>query len=113
MFTLSLRKQYFEAIKNGSKTVEGRVNSAKFQELKPGMIMQFALPESHETIPCIITGIYRYTSFEDMLKSEGVEQMLPGTQSLQEAIELYESFPGYKEEVKTQDALALRIRVQQ
>jgi len=106
---LSLRSEYFNAIKAGTKTVEGRLNTAKFKDLKPGMPICFVLPETGEELYCNVQAINIYPSWLDMLQSEGLQNMLPGIDSLQSGVKLYESFPGYQEGVSELGALAIRI----
>lgn len=109
MVHLSLRQEYFDAIKSGLKTVEGRINSPKFKDLKPGMTIRFTCINTNETIVCTVQAIHVYTNFTEMLQSAGVENMLPGISSITEGVELYESFPGYREDVKKFGALAIKI----
>jgi ASC-1-like (ASCH) protein len=111
MLHVSLRKQYFDAIRAGLKTVEGRLNAAKFKVLSSGMMICFTLSDSHEALYCIIETVTMYKSFEDMLEAEGVGNILPGVTSLEKAIAIYEAFPGYKEGVKDIGALAIRFKL--
>jgi len=111
MLNLSLRRKYFDAIKAGAKRVEGRLNSSKFKDLKPGMQISFTAADTNEVMICIVEVLNIYPSFKGMLQGEGVENMLPGIKNLEEGIAIYESFPGYKEEVKKNGALAIRIKV--
>jgi len=110
MFTLSLRQEYFDAIKSGSKTAEGRPNSSKFKDLKPGMDICFRSTITNETIICSIQGMHVYTNFADMLHQEGIDTMLPGVASIEQGVALYESFPGYSDRVKECGALAIKIK---
>ena len=111
MLTLSVQQKYFDAIKAGTKTVEGRLNSPKFQDLKPNMHITFTCVQTQEQVVCIVQDLQRYQTFEEMLLAEGVANMLPGVQTLFEAVALYESFPGYKEDVKKIGALAIKVTV--
>lgn len=111
MLNLSLQRKYFDAIKAGTKTVEGRLNNSKFKDLKPGMQMSFTAADTKELIICTVKELNIYPSFKDMLEGEGVENMLPGVKDLEEGIKIYEGFPGYKEEVNKNGALAIRIKV--
>lgn len=110
MLKLLVQQHYFDAIKSGQKTVEGRLNKPRYNDLVIGMQLQFEGLEK-EVVTCVIMGINRYPDFASMLAAEGVEAMLPGVASLQEGVKLYESFPGYKQDVQQVGALAIRIRV--
>lgn len=110
MFSLSVKKIYFDAIKSGQKTVEGRINTPKYQDLKAGIDILFFLEKTEEKIVCTITKLVTYTNFKDMLQKEGVETMLPGVTLIDDGIRLYESFGNYKEEIKTYGALVIGIK---
>lgn len=109
MLKLSLQQQYFDAIKSGHKTVEGRLNKEKYQKLVVGENIQFESP-SNDKLICVIVGITTYSDFTAMLLAEGIQNMLPGVATVQEGVKIYESFPGYKQEVQKVGALALKIR---
>lgn len=111
MLTLSLHKTYFDAIKIGLKTVEGRLNTPKFKNLEPNMQIIFKSTESNEDLICNIEAIILYPDFNIMLEKEGLEKMLPGVKTIEEGNNIYESFPGYKDEVKKIGALAIRLKV--
>lgn len=111
MLNLLLKKKYFDAIKLGTKTVEGRLDGEKFKDLKPGMKISFTTIATNEVIWCVIEAIARYQNFADMLHAEGVENMLPGVISLTDGVAIYEGFPGYAQEVTKRGAVAIRIKV--
>ena len=111
MIKISVKKIYFDAIKCGIKTVEGRINNPKYQNLTLGMDILFFLENTKETILCTITGLAKYLTFKDMLQAEKIENMLPGIQTIEEGIRLYESFGDYKKEVEIYGAVAIKIAV--
>lgn len=111
MLNLSLKQQYFDAVKAGLKTVEGRLNRPRFKYLQPGMKISFTATNTHEVIECTIVELIIYPSFEAMLTSAGLKNMLPEICTIAEGIALYESFPGYKEEVEKFGVLAIRLHV--
>lgn len=110
MVNLSLQQEYFNAIRLGLKTVEGRLNSPKFNDLKVGMNINFTCMITHELIVCSVQAINIYANFKDMLTTEGLKNMLPKITSINEGVTLYESFPGYREGVKKLGALAIKIK---
>ena len=110
MLHVSLQQQYFDAIKSGLKTVEGRLNSPKFQDLKPGMHISFSCINTNEIIVYTVEAIHVYANFADMLHNEGIDLMLPGITSIDEGVALYENFPGYRDDVKKFGALAIKFK---
>jgi len=112
MLNLSLKHEYFDAIQSGLKTVEGRINSSKFKDLKIEDLISFASTRTNETIICIVIDIKTYSNFEDMIQQEGINKILPGIPSISEGVSIYESFPGYSDNVKKIGAIAIRIQKQ-
>jgi len=110
MLNLVVKQVYFDAIKAGLKTVEGRLNSPKFKDLKFGDLITFTCHETNEKISGVVKALNIYPNFEAMLVSEGLENMLPGVTSLYEGVMIYESFPGYQEGAKEFGTLAIRIK---
>jgi len=109
MIILSLRPIYFDFIKSGKKTIEGRINSDKFKDLKIGDKLIFTTDHTSEQLICVVKDFKTYPDFHSMLESEGIQNCLPGITDLQEAVNIYENLPGYKEKVKQFGALAIRI----
>lgn len=109
MLNLSLIHTYFEFIKSGRKTIEGRINTPKFENLKPGDKIIFTSHQTQETLSCIVTRINRYADFESMLRYEGVENLLPDITNIKTGVQVYEALPGYKEKVTTFGAISITI----
>jgi len=111
--TLRVQPHYFSAIASGKKCVEGRLRKPNLASLHVGERIIF---ENHanadETLQAKITFLHEYTSFQEMLVSEGVEKCLPGISSLEQALAIYHSFPGYKEN-ESAGVLALGIQLQE
>ena len=112
MLNLSLQKKYFDAIKAGIKTAEGRPNSAKFNDLYPGDQISFTCVITNEIIVCFVQAVNLYPSFYEMLQAQGLSNMLPGITTIEGGIAVYEGFPGYKEKVlKGGGVIAIEIKI--
>lgn len=85
---MHLEGRFFRAIKNGSKTVEGRLGN-KSNGLKVGDIIQFISHENGEKINVKILRMNYYDTFREMLVKEGLERVLPGAQSIEDGLEVY------------------------
>ena len=57
-----------------------------------------------EFVVCEISYLNFYSSFEEMLNSEGFKNMVPFAVSFDEALKVYNSFPG-SDRVKKEDAV--------
>lgn len=112
MIDLLVDKKYFDAILAGTKTAEGRINSPKFKELKAGMSIGFTCADNYsKKITCTIVAVNTYPDFKTMLKKEGLGSMLPGIKDLDIGVSIYEGFHGYKQAVKKDGAVAIRIKL--
>lgn len=100
---------YFQNIKTGQKTVEGRIAKEKYLRLKPGDKISFSPNGSDDKISATVTTIQTYPTFLDMLKAEGLATMIPGITTLEEGVQLYESFGTYKQDVMTYGCVAIRF----
>lgn len=67
---MSLQPVPFEKIKNGTKTVEMRLNDEKRRLIKIGDTIEFTnAADSRFVVRCIVTGLFPFDSFEDLYRS--------------------------------------------
>ena len=95
---------YIELITEGKKKAEGRVYSEKIRKFSANKTL--CLYNKVSYVLCRIISLNVYKTFEEMLHQEGISNMLPFTDSFDEAIKIYNSFPG-SERVKTYGAVAI------
>jgi ASC-1-like (ASCH) protein len=88
---MGLQEEYLEAIAEGKKKIEGRLYDEKRQRIKPGDTIIF-----ENRLMCIVKDIRVYSSFREMLESEGIENVLPGVKDVEEGLNVYRKF--YSEE---------------
>lgn len=89
-------RPYLNWLASGKKTAEGRVNSSKFRLMHTGDTVSFCDKKTCEYMYGKIKFKHEYRSFEEMLISEGVSNMLPFLKNheLAEGVAVYNSFPG-------------------
>jgi len=89
-------RPYLSWLANGKKTAEGRVNTPKYRAMQIGDTISFYEKKSGQYIYGKIKFKHEYTSFEKMLNSKGVSNMLPflDDHELAKGIDVYNSFPG-------------------
>lgn len=80
----------FDLIKNGTKTVEGRKNSPKYQLYAKGDIL--ILNCGDKTIQTRIKYINCYSTIRCYLETETLERALPGIATIDDGITFYNSF---------------------
>jgi len=98
-FTFGLKQPWFDYIKNGSKTVEGRLNKGIFSKLKVGDNIIF-ISNKKLNIKTTITYIKKYPNFETMLKSETLEKVLPSVNNINEGVDIYHKYYSSADESK-------------
>jgi len=105
--SVTLKQQYIRQIKNGSKTVEGRINSGMFLKFRAGDEVRFFC--NTDEVTCRVTKITSYNSFRDMLEATGVENCLADVRSLEEGVRIYDNIPGYAAKARQFGVLAIHI----
>ncbi len=111
-YEFTLMKKYLEFIKNGSKTVEGRIASATFRNMKVGETIKFFDPKNPKNYVIVeVTHNNRYRTFRDMLQKEGVQNMIPDCNDLDSGVKLYERIPSYAERCKKSGCVGIGVKV--
>lgn len=87
---------YLNWLASGKKKTEGRVNSPKYRLMRVGDTISFRDKKTGHYIYGKIKFKHEYQSFEEMLTSEGVSNMLPFLEDheLTKGIAVYNAFPG-------------------
>ena len=93
MNTCSVQDPWFTLIREGLKTVEGRLCKGRFAKFKKGDTVQWFNANNPQK-KCVskITNIVHYPTFEAMLKKETVEQVLPGVPDVESGVKVYRRF---------------------
>ena len=108
----TVERPYLKWLRDGIKTAEGRVNTEKYQKIAIKDEVVFNDIKSDDFIRGVVIFKRKYTTFEEMLKSEGVKNMLPflNDSDLIKGIQVYQNFPGSKR-VKRFGCVAIGIDV--
>lgn len=104
------KRPYLTWLKDGIKKAEGRVNSCTIQRMNVGE--SIFLYSRDQYIFGTISFKHTYETFEEMLRKEGVSNMLPflDNDDISAAIDVYNAFPG-AERVKKFGCAAIGIDV--
>jgi ASC-1-like (ASCH) protein len=92
---MGLQEEYLRAIAEGKKKIEGRLYDEKRQKIKPGDTIIF-----ENKLMCVVKDIRVYSSFREMLESEGIENVLPGVKDVEEGLKIYRKFYPKEKEKK-------------
>jgi len=73
---MPIKRQYFEMIRSGEKTLELRIGFPNFAKINIGDNLAFCSGEG-ETINAEVTGIRRYSSLREVMENEDVSKIAP------------------------------------
>ena len=108
---MHLNHQPFMAIKNGTKTIEVRLNDEKRSKLHVGEEIRFTDLKTDETVVTEILGLEQFASFKDLFrKYSGVIIGSPEDESIDELDRENQEIYSRKMEEKY-GALAIKIRL--
>ncbi len=107
---LNVSEPWFRALRDGVKTVEGRLHKGKFAALRPGTVLVIArsgppsarAPSSRAPRPfvAVVTRVVRYASFAEYLSQEGLARTLPGVKTLEDGVAVYRAFYSAQDEAQ-------------
>jgi len=101
---IDIQEPYFSYIQSGQKTIETRLNKGKFKFLEIGDILRINNQANFEIIDKKL-----YSSFRDMIIKEGIENIVPDKDIVEDAINICYQFYSKKQE-KEFGVMALRIK---
>lgn len=105
----TVKDPYFEQIKDGKKTVEGRLKKGRFEHIDKGDTIYWVNRDTKEEVKTKVTEHKTYDNISDMIKEVGHKKLLPGTKSNEEAQEKYNTFYG-EEKQKENKAIAIHFK---
>lgn len=108
---MQLDKIYFHFIKNGVKLYEIRVYDEKRRNLKLLDIVTFYEKKTRETFEAEITELAYFDNFSAAISEVEFKQVLPNANSLDEAVGIYENFPGYKSGAAKYGVLRMKFKL--
>ncbi len=114
-YYLNLNDRPFQAIKAGTKKIEGRTpkdeNDKRYNRMTGGDIITFTNNITNEQISCEVVSVKKYPDVRSMLEMEGVKNVLSSGLDIAGGIESYNNLEGYKERIKTFGIYAIGVKV--
>ena len=101
-------KVVFDAIKDGQKTIETRAATDKFRKIEKGDIL--VLVCGGRKLERQVLEIDYYRSIEEMTKALDFKKVTPFVNSIDEMMEVYYSFPNYKEKISEFGLVAFTMK---
>ncbi len=83
---------YFTFLKNGQKTIEGRVRKGWYSKVQPGDEIVVYNEEETESIETVVKRVTRYPSIREMLTHEPITKLLPDVTTIEEGVKVYRKF---------------------
>jgi len=77
-FEIEVSSPWFELIRDGKKSVEGRKGTPRWLRIRPGMTGLIINSETREWFSVTCTGVKTYADIRTYLLCEGIERALPG-----------------------------------
>jgi ASC-1-like (ASCH) protein len=105
LYEINIQEPYSGFIKQGIKTVEGRLNKSKFKEMKEGNELYL-----NQEMKLRVTKKTLYPSFREMIESEGVQNVIPNAHNLDEAEAVYYQFYS-KEDERMYGVVGIEIEI--
>lgn len=91
---LDVQEPYLGFIKSGKKTVEGRLAKEKYLKLESSDLIRI------NNLEIKVLNVNRYKSFSEMLVMEGVKNVIPNKDNLDDAQNVYYNFYTREDEKK-------------
>ncbi len=89
---------WYELIKQGKKTIEGRPNRNTFAQMKIGDQIEFSNKELNGNFMAEITNVTHHKTFEEMIRTNGIDNVLPGIRNIDEGVQVYMQY--YTKEIE-------------
>jgi ASC-1-like (ASCH) protein len=114
-YILDLNDRPFEAIKAGTKKIEGRTPTSRdktpYDKLQKGDTIHFINNVTNEEMDVVVLFVHHYPDTKNMLEIEGVENVLSSEpKTIEHGIESYNKLEGYKEGIVKNGIYAMGIK---
>lgn len=83
---------YFTFVKNGQKTIEGRIKKGWYRFVKPGDHIIVYNEEETDSVEVLVKGVRTYSSIREMLERESFKKLLPDVETIARGVEVYKRF---------------------
>jgi ASC-1-like (ASCH) protein len=100
-------KNNFDEIKNGSKSVETRAATEKYQKIKSGD--SFVIVCGKSRMNKTIKRARHFRTISALIKTVGLKKVMPDVSTIEEAKRRWNSYPGYKEKIKQHGLMAFEL----
>jgi ASC-1-like (ASCH) protein len=114
-YDFNLNDRPFQAIKAGTKKIEGRTpkdeNDKKFEQMVAGDTLTFTNKITNEVMKVEVLGVRHYPEVRAMLEAEGTRNVLSSGLDVEGGIKSYNSLEGYEERIKKFGIYGIEVKV--
>ena len=111
MKTIHIRNNdTYHYIKNGNKTIEGRISSSFFDTIVNNELVIFRLKRTNNFVVATIKNIRPYKNFKEMLSNENIKNILPNVLDIEKGTEIYSNYYS-KDKLKKKGVVALEFKL--
>jgi len=101
---------YFTFLKNGQKTIEGRIKKGKYSLIEAGDSIVVSNNDETDSVNVIVKRVTTYPTIDAMLRVEDFMKVLPDAASTQQGVAIYRRF--YTQEQETEfGVVAIEVKV--
>lgn len=83
---------YFTFLKNGQKTIKGRIKKGWYRFVKPGDHIIVYNEDESNSVEVLVKDVRTHTSIRDMLEHEPLKRVLPDVETIEQGIKVYKRF---------------------
>lgn len=87
---IDVSEPYFGMMRNGTKIIEGKKNTPKWQTFKVGTLARIRKAGTDESFLVEIVAVRNYADHRSYLENEGLVNTLPGVDTINAGCEVYE-----------------------
>ena len=107
LHTMNLSEPWFSLVRNGEKSIEGRIYDDKRRIIQIGDTITFTNNGNSFSKAVVDLAIWDNTNkktgkvgWKDVITLDNYKQLIPNADLIKDAIKVYEEIPGYKEKAK-------------
>lgn len=105
-----VKDPWFTYIKEGRKTIEGRLNRGRAKRMKKNDKLVLINRKTKKRVKVSVMATRKYDSIKAMIEKEGLEKVLPETRTVEEGVAIYREF--YPEEKEKEfGVIAIEVKV--
>lgn len=94
------QEPYFTFLKNGQKTIEGRVRKGKYAQINAGDYIDVYNNEETDHVSVRVKRVTAYPSILEMLEKEELKKLLPDIDTIHQGVRLYNKFYSPQQELE-------------